>query len=181
MSIQDGFFLIQVQRKSVQHLILSMGPKASDNYMRLQAQITQEDIQFLYVLTINCDFFCLNISISFEHPSSGNILFVFHQVLWDKKQKTIVNNESADIIRMLNSEFNHLAENPDLDLYPSHLQAKINEINEWVYKDINDGVYKCGFARKQEAYDEVYNYTFFSSRSLISSFIAFPDTHTHIL
>lgn len=109
------------------------------------------------------------------------MLFVLHQVLWDKKQKTIVNNESADIIRMLNSEFNHLAENPSLDLYPSHSQAKINEINEWVYKDINDGVYKCGFARKQDAYDEVYNYTFFSSRSLISSFIALPHTHTHII
>ncbi|XP_059625255.1 uncharacterized protein LOC132268421 isoform X1 [Cornus florida] len=75
-------------------------------------------------------------------------------VLWDKKHKTIVNNESAEIIRMLNTEFNDIAENAGLDLYPLHLQAKINEINDLVYDDINNGVYKCGFARKQEPYDE---------------------------
>lgn len=75
-------------------------------------------------------------------------------VLWDKKLKTIVNNESSDIIRMFNAEFNHLAENPALDLYTPHLQAQINEINEWVYDGINNGVYKCGFAKKQGPYDE---------------------------
>ncbi|CDP11239.1 unnamed protein product [Coffea canephora] len=75
-------------------------------------------------------------------------------VLWDKKTKTIVNNESAEIIRMLNTEFNDLAENPELDLYPSHLQSQIDEINRWIYEEINNGVYKCGFARKQEPYDE---------------------------
>lgn len=66
-----------------------------------------------------------------------------------------MNNESSDIIRMLNTEFNELAENPSLDLYPSDLQAQINETNEWIYNDINNGVYKCGFAKKQEPYDEV--------------------------
>uniref|UniRef100_A0A1D1XZU8 Uncharacterized protein yqjG n=1 Tax=Anthurium amnicola TaxID=1678845 RepID=A0A1D1XZU8_9ARAE len=75
-------------------------------------------------------------------------------VLWDKKNKTIVSNESAEIIRMLNTEFNDIAENPVLDLYPHHLQAQINEVNEWVYDGINNGVYKCGFAKKQEPYDE---------------------------
>ncbi|KAK4752379.1 hypothetical protein SAY87_021177 [Trapa incisa] len=75
-------------------------------------------------------------------------------VLWDKKLKTIVNNESSEIIRMFNSEFNEIAENAALDLYPPHLQSSIDETNEWVYDSINNGVYKCGFARKQEAYDE---------------------------
>ncbi|XP_020252011.1 uncharacterized protein LOC109829243 isoform X2 [Asparagus officinalis] len=75
-------------------------------------------------------------------------------VLWDKKLKTIVNNESAEIIRMLNSEFNEIAKNPDLDLYPSHLQATIDDVNGWVYEAINNGVYKCGFAKKQGPYDE---------------------------
>ncbi|XP_019704452.1 uncharacterized protein [Elaeis guineensis] len=75
-------------------------------------------------------------------------------VLWDKKLKTIVSNESSDIIRMLNTEFNDIAENADLDLYPSHMQAMIDEVNEWVYDMINNGVYKCGFAKKQGPYDE---------------------------
>ncbi|KAF3487580.1 hypothetical protein F2Q69_00057083 [Brassica cretica] len=75
-------------------------------------------------------------------------------VLWDKKLKTVVNNESAEIIRMFNTEFNHIAGNPDLDLYPSHLQAKIDEANEWIYSGINNGVYRCGFAKKQEPYEE---------------------------
>lgn len=75
-------------------------------------------------------------------------------VLWDKQLKTIVNNESAEIIRMFNTEFNEIAENGDLDLYPSHLQAVIDEVNELVYDAINNGVYKCGFAKKQAPYDE---------------------------
>ncbi|XP_047308520.1 glutathionyl-hydroquinone reductase YqjG-like [Impatiens glandulifera] len=75
-------------------------------------------------------------------------------VLWDKKHKTIVSNESAQIIRMLNSEFNDIAEKPDVDLCPSHLLAKIDEFNEWILEGINNGVYKCGFATKQEPYNE---------------------------
>eukprot|EP01118_Nematostelium_gracile_P006390 TRINITY_DN2056_c0_g1_i6.p1 TRINITY_DN2056_c0_g1~~TRINITY_DN2056_c0_g1_i6.p1 ORF type:complete len:211 (-),score=43.62 TRINITY_DN2056_c0_g1_i6:359-901(-) len=53
-------------------------------------------------------------------------------VLWDKVNKTIVNNESSEIIRMLNSEFNEFAKNPKLDLYPTELRSKIDELNEWV-------------------------------------------------
>ncbi|KAL0910240.1 hypothetical protein M5K25_021200 [Dendrobium thyrsiflorum] len=75
-------------------------------------------------------------------------------VLWDKQLKTIVNNESAEIIRMFNTEFNEIAENADLDLYPSHLQTVVDEVNEWVYETINNGVYRCGFAKKQGPYDE---------------------------
>lgn len=77
------------------------------------------------------------------------------QVLWDKKLKTIVNNESAEITRMLNTEFNEIAENADLDLYPSRLQETIDGVNAWVYDAINNGVYKCGLAKKQGPYDEV--------------------------
>lgn len=75
-------------------------------------------------------------------------------VLWDKKLKTIVSNESAEIIRMFNTEFNDIAENAALDLYPPHLQAQINDINDWIYDGINNGVYKCGFAKKQGPYEE---------------------------
>ncbi|GMH27735.1 hypothetical protein Nepgr_029578 [Nepenthes gracilis] len=75
-------------------------------------------------------------------------------VLWDKKLKTIVNNESSEIIRMLNSEFNDFAVNAALDLYPPQLRSQIDKINEWIYDGINNGVYKCGFAKRQEPYDE---------------------------
>lgn len=76
--------------------------------------------------------------------------------LWDTKTGRIVNNESADVIRMLNAEFNEFATNPELDLYPSELRAQIDEINEWVYSDINNGVYRCGFATTQTAYDDAF-------------------------
>ncbi|CAD7700373.1 unnamed protein product [Ostreobium quekettii] len=74
-------------------------------------------------------------------------------VLWDKKEKCIVNNESSEILRMFNSKFNKFAENPYLDLCPESLMAKIDEVNDWVLPTINNGVYRCGFAQSQEAYD----------------------------
>ncbi|KAK6460581.1 extra cellular matrix protein [Scheffersomyces coipomensis] len=77
-------------------------------------------------------------------------------ILWDKKLQTIVSNESSEIIRMLNSEFNALIPKDfvDVDIYPTPLHPKINELNEWIYDNINNGVYKSGFASKQEPYDE---------------------------
>jgi putative glutathione S-transferase len=72
-------------------------------------------------------------------------------VLWDKHQQVIVNNESAEIIRMLNSAFNHLTGN-ELDFYPENLHADIEQINEFVYHNVNNGVYKTGFASSQQAY-----------------------------
>lgn len=74
-------------------------------------------------------------------------------VLWDKKKKVIVNNESAEIIRMFNCVFNHITGN-ELDFYPLHLQAEIKQINELVYNNINNGVYKAGFATNQQAYEQ---------------------------
>ena len=64
-------------------------------------------------------------------------------VLWDKKTRTIVNTESAEIMRFLNSGFNAFAKNPDLDLYPGAMRPAIDEVNSWVNPDINIGVYKC--------------------------------------
>ena len=75
-------------------------------------------------------------------------------VLWDKEKGQIVNNESSEIMRILNSEFNSLATNPNLELFPAELESQIMETNEWVYNQIDNGVYKCGFAQSQEAYDE---------------------------
>ena len=70
-------------------------------------------------------------------------------VLWDSKTETIVNNESSEIIRMLASEFNEFSKNPNVDYYPEDLKNKIEELNDWIYPTINNGVYKSGFARKQ--------------------------------
>ncbi|KAK2634945.1 hypothetical protein Ddye_029737 [Dipteronia dyeriana] len=75
-------------------------------------------------------------------------------VLWDKKLKTIVNNESSEIIRMFNTDFNDIAENAAMDLYPPEMRDQIEETNEWVYLGINNGVYRCGFATKQGPYEE---------------------------
>ena len=75
-------------------------------------------------------------------------------VLWDKKTSTIVNNESSEIIRMFNSAFDEVAGNPEFDLYPEDLRAEIDAVNEWIYPNINNGVYRCGFAKSQAAYDK---------------------------
>jgi putative glutathione S-transferase len=74
-------------------------------------------------------------------------------VLWDKQRQTIVNNESSEIIRMLNSAFNGLTGNED-DYYPEVLRPRIDEINKRVYNTVNNGVYKAGFATRQAAYEE---------------------------
>lgn len=76
-------------------------------------------------------------------------------ILWDKQQQTIVSNESAEIIRMFNSAFNDLTGNRD-DYYPAALSEEIDEMNAFVYEYINNGVYRCGFATTQVAYDEAF-------------------------
>ena len=77
-------------------------------------------------------------------------------VLWDKETQQIVNNESADIVRMFNSEFQDHAPDLSLDLYPEQIRAQIDELNDWIYPCINNGVYRCGFARKQAAYTRAF-------------------------
>lgn len=74
-------------------------------------------------------------------------------VLWDKETKTIVSNESSDIIRMFNTAFNDITGNTD-DYYPENLRTEIDHINEFVYDKVNNGVYKTGFATKQSVYEK---------------------------
>lgn len=95
-------------------------------------------------------------------------------VLWDTVGEVIVNNESSEILRIFNHEFNEYSTNPDLDLYPEvivllcgnycadgkELRDEIDEVNKWVYFGLNDGVYQAGFASTQEAYDKAANLVF---------------------
>lgn len=74
-------------------------------------------------------------------------------ILWDKHQRTIVSNESAEIVRMLNTAFDGVGANAN-DLYPADLRAEIDEQNAFIYPNVNNGVYRAGFATTQEAYDE---------------------------
>ena len=80
-------------------------------------------------------------------------------VLWDKKLNTIVNNESSEIIRMLNSEFNEFTD-VKTDFYPPELRSKIDEVNAPIYDNINNGVYRCGFATSQSAYEQAFDRLF---------------------
>jgi putative glutathione S-transferase len=80
-------------------------------------------------------------------------------VLWDRKHETIVSNESAEIIRMFDSEFAAVGASA-LDLYPESLRPEIDAANEFVYPNINNGVYRCGFATTQEAYAEAFSKLF---------------------
>ncbi|MBB3808311.1 glutathione S-transferase family protein [Pseudochelatococcus contaminans] len=76
-------------------------------------------------------------------------------VLWDKERKTIVNNESADIVRMFNTGFGDLASSA-FDLYPQALRAEIDALNDSIYPRLNNGVYRAGFATRQGAYEEAF-------------------------
>ena len=80
-------------------------------------------------------------------------------VLWDKSRRTIVNNESAEIIRMLNSEFDACGDR-SADFYPPDLRADIDGLNARVYESVNNGVYRAGFATSQEAYEEAWHTLF---------------------
>jgi putative glutathione S-transferase len=75
-------------------------------------------------------------------------------VLWDSQTKAIINNESAEIIVMLNGMFNEWAQHPECNLYPDELQDAIDQWNQKIYHNVNNGVYRCGFAQTQVAYEE---------------------------
>lgn len=97
-----------------------------------------DDMQFLYELYLRAD------------PTYEGRVTV--PVLWDKQTQTIVSNESADIIRMLNNAFDELTGNTQ-DFYPEDLRTEIDDVNERIYNTVNNGVYKAGFATTQEAYE----------------------------
>lgn len=78
-------------------------------------------------------------------------------VLWDTKLSTIVSNESSEIIVMLNNEFDELAKNKDRDLYPKAMRSNIDSVANSFYNTLNNGVYRCGFATTQEAYEEAFD------------------------
>ena len=80
-------------------------------------------------------------------------------VLWDRRNGVIVNNESSEIIRMLNSAFDEWSDS-SLDFYPADLRVEIDRINTVVYDNVNNGVYKCGFATTQQAYEESFDALF---------------------
>lgn len=107
-----------------------------------------------------------------DHVNRANYLYENYQkvdpdfdglvtvpLLWDKKRQTIVNNESSEIIRMLNSAFDDFSNN-NVDFYPEALRPQIDEINNQVYTNVNNGVYRCGFASTQEAYNKAYDHLF---------------------
>ena len=91
-----------------------------------------------------------------DPPYTGKVTV---PTLWDKETKQIVNNESSEIIRMLNSEFDGVA-GDDTDFYPAPLRAEIDRLNELIYANVNNGVYRCGFARSQAAYEVAYDTLF---------------------
>jgi len=86
-------------------------------------------------------------------------------VLWDEQTETIVNNESSEIIRMFNTAFDDLGAKEGC-YYPENLRSAIDEINDFIYPSVNNGVYRCGFATTQEAYEEAFDELFNALDSL---------------
>lgn len=92
-------------------------------------------------------------------------------VLWDDHAKRIVSNNFPDISLDLGSQFNQWAADPDLDLYPEALRPQIDELNDLIYTTVNNGVYRCGFARSQQAYDVAVR-TLFDTLDLLEARLA---------
>lgn len=96
----------------------------------------------------------------YQKAASGYTGRVTTPTLWDRRHETIVSNESADIVRMFNGEFDAFAAHPERDYYPERLREEIDVVNERIYHDVNNGVYKAGFATTQTAYDAAFETVF---------------------
>ncbi|KAG0331765.1 hypothetical protein BG000_010620 [Podila horticola] len=95
-------------------------------------------------------------------------------VLWDKKTEAIVNNESAEIIRMMNAFDRFIPNRAGINFYPKHLQTDIDSVNEWIHETVNNGVYKAGFATSQTAYEDAV-YPLFESLDRIEGMLSKSD------
>lgn len=100
------------------------------------------------------------LSEAYEASRPGFDARVTVPVLWDTVTRRIVNNESADIIRMLDREFDGLARTPEPVYCPPEREAEIDLLNDFVYTNVNNGVYRCGFATTQKAYDHAFTALF---------------------
>ncbi len=96
----------------------------------------------------------------YERAAPGYDGIVTVPVLWDKQRETIVNNESSEIIRMFNSAFDGCGARTDVDFYPKPLRKAIDTLNATIYEGVNNGVYRVGFARTQQAYERAYDRLF---------------------
>lgn len=103
------------------------------------------------------------------HPTYGGRTTV--PVLWDIQAGAIVNNESSEIIKILNSALNEFAAHPERDLYPEALRAEIDQWNDEIYTTLNNGVYRCGFAQSQAAYNAAVT-TLFATLDKLNSHLA---------
>ncbi len=108
--------------------------------------------------TVNCKTFLHEVYTLSDPAYTGRVTV---PVLWDRQERRILNNESSEIIRMLNSAFDAWGD-PSVDFYPAPLRAEIDEVNAWVYDTVNNGVYKAGFATTPEAYEEAFDSLFAS-------------------
>lgn len=120
-------------------------PELSDQGWRFEQADTLNGIVYLHELYTKTD------------PTISGRATV--PVLWDKKRGTIVNNESAEILRMMNTGFGDLAD-PTYNLYPEDLREAIDTLNDRIYPSLNNGVYRAGFATTQIAYEEAYHQVF---------------------
>ena len=98
--------------------------------------------------------------LSEAYVASGDDAHVTVPVLWDRHDGRIVNNESSEIIRMFEREFDAFAKHPERHYLPEALRAEIDELNAYVYDNVNNGVYKTGFARTQSSYEEAFGRLF---------------------